>query len=132
MPEATPQPTPQPIKKGTQVWADKHIGGRTVIEDGDTLDITVDGTEYNLQLPPGEYVTSHERFVSTLTEMLNDVLIDAGVPIRAIPGGIHHDDPKTVLVFEHLEKEAGHKIENVGGTAAMKLYGSKQFEYEAK
>ncbi|AMM45087.1 hypothetical protein SP15_279 [Bacillus phage SP-15] len=121
---------------GVRAWCDFSLPQEFVVEAGvnDLLVLTVDGTDYNLELDPGTYITSHDRFTSTLINQINQQIAMTGAPVEAKVGGIHDDEPRTVLVFEHTAKGDNTKtIAPTGGTAIPDIIGdvSNVFDEEA-
>lgn len=107
---------------GVRLWSNRNLSERTTISAGvnDTLAFQVDGVDYSITLDPGVYESSHHRFSSSLVEMINNKLTAINAPVIARHGGIHDDNPRTVLVLEHKEI-TNHVISNVTGTAGAEV-----------
>lgn len=87
----------------TRIWGDRKLSPTVTIESGvsDTLTLEANGVPYTITLMPGAYEVSHELFTGELLlAEINFKLSSQNAPVTAKLGGIHWDNPKTVLVLE--------------------------------
>ena len=119
---------------GLFVWGNSNISPSVTVTEGenDTIDMTVDGIDYSITIPAGEYITNHNLFTSELADTVNSLLKDDNIPVKSRPGGIHDDEPRTVLVFEHAAREEGHDITNMAGKAFGDMMGEVFSKEDAK
>jgi hypothetical protein len=120
---------------GFRFWSDKPIphSFETELDVNDELTITIDGIVHSIKIPAGKYETNHNHFSSTLITEINNLLSNGGVPAIARLGGIHDDNPRTVIIFEHTDLTTSGSsavITAVGGTASTALTSSVPFVTE--
>ncbi len=116
---------------GIKVWGNTQLAPqRLVVKDiNDTFVINVNDTEFSITLDAGSYPTSHEHFTSNFVQHVNDKLLEANCPVTAKAGGIHDDDPRTVLIFEanDISEEATMGVE---GSGAEQFIGAMPYEVQ--
>ncbi|WP_315792904.1 hypothetical protein [Paenibacillus sp. BIC5C1] len=116
---------------GIRVWGNVSLAQDTEIKTGanDNIVVTVNGTDYPITLNVGEYKTSHTHVTSELVQHIASRLTAAGCPVYAKVGGIHDDNPRTVLVIEAVDKEANVTIA-VSGNGATAFIGDKAYQVQ--
>ncbi|PWW43796.1 hypothetical protein [Paenibacillus pabuli] len=116
---------------GIRVWGNVSLAQDTEIKTGanDNIVVTVNGTDYPITLNVGEYKTSHTHVTSELVQHIASRLTAAGCPVYAKVGGIHDDNPRTVLVIEAVDKEVNVTIA-VSGNGATAFIGDKPYQVQ--
>jgi hypothetical protein len=108
-------------ESGFRFWSNVSLPHQfqTEIDTNDELVLEVNGITHTIKIPEGKYETHYSMFTSTLTDTINQLLIDNDIPVRAKLGGIHDDNPRAVLVFETAEVSEDVEsvtINSIGGT----------------
>ncbi|MCM3132956.1 hypothetical protein M3629_09170 [Paenibacillus polysaccharolyticus] len=116
---------------GIRVWGNVPLAQDTEIKTGanDNIVVTVNGTDYPITLNEGEYTTSHSHATSELVQHIASRLTAAGCPVYARVGGIHDDNPRTVLVIEAVDK-GGNVTMAVSGTGATAFIGDEPYQVQ--
>ncbi|WP_434750821.1 hypothetical protein [Paenibacillus amylolyticus] len=116
---------------GIRVWGNVSLAQDTEIKTGtnDNIVVTVNGTDYPITLNVGEYKTSHTHVTSELVQHIASRLTAAGCPVYAKVGGIHDDNPRTVLVIEAVDHGENVTMA-VSGNGATAFIGDEPYQVQ--
>lgn len=114
---------------GFRIWGNSHLAPQREVESGvnDIIVVSVNGTDYTIVLDAGSYASSHEQVTSSFVQHVNDKLIQVGCPVTAKVGGIHDDQPRTVLLFETTETSERVTME-IEGSGAVEFIGETPYQ----
>jgi hypothetical protein len=116
---------------GVRVWGNVPLTQNTKVKAGvnDSIVVKLNGVDYPITIDERDYQSSHTHVTSELVQHITGKLSAAGCPVLAKVGGIHDDNPRTVLVIEAIDTSNTVTME-VSGNGSTAFIGDKPYQVQ--